>query len=62
MANIGFTKRQKERNRKDKQLDKASKRAQKRADKAARPKGAGPEIDMEGGPGALGPAPDIVGS
>jgi hypothetical protein len=59
MSNIGFTKRQKERNRKDKQVEKAAKRAAKRAEKADRPKGAGPEIDFDGGPGSLGPAPDI---
>lgn len=60
MSNMGFTKRQKERNRKDKQVEKDAKRAQKRRDKALRPKGAGPEIDYAGGPGSLEPAPEIV--
>lgn len=44
-SNPSFTKRQKEKNRKEKQMDKDAKRAERRREKAARPKGSGPEMD-----------------
>lgn len=45
MSMMTFTKRQKERNRKEKQQEKEVRRAERRRENALRPKGAGPEID-----------------
>ncbi len=61
MSNMSFTKRQKERQRKEKQQEKEIKRTEKRKENALRPKGQGAEMDfnavreMGGVPANMGP-------
>lgn len=61
MSNMSFTKRQKERQRKEKQQEKEIKRTEKRKENATRPKGQGAEMDfnavreMGGFPANMGP-------